>query len=65
MTEKLTMTQIRKMRNIDQEAFGKPAGLSQQQISDRENKKVAWKMDEVNAIRKAFGIPTEVLALEP
>ncbi len=65
MPEKLSMTQVRKILNINQEEFGKPAGLDQRQVSARENKKVPWRFDEALMICKAFGIDPADLSWEP
>lgn len=65
MLDKLSMTQIRKALELNQEAFGKPAGLSREQVARRESSEVRWSLDEVYLICEAFGIDSGKLSLKP
>ena len=63
--EKLSLKQVRKLRGLTQEEFGKELGLTRIAIARRESGETKWTLEEVRNICKVFSIDPGVLSLEP
>ena len=63
--EKLSLKQVRKLRGLTQEEFGKPLGLTRIAIARRESGETKWTLEEVRNICEVFSIDPSILSLEP